>query len=127
MLIKIITIAVAGALGALARWGTLLLTNQLFPQANHWGTLLVNGLGCFVFGLAFVLSQHWGWEANEPNRLFIFTGFLGAYTTYSTFAGETWQLQEQSQWTLALLNVLAHIIVGWLAVIAGAALGKNFV
>src|SRR5215213_724666 len=93
---RLLLIAIAGAAGTLCRFGTYQLVDRLVPLKLslvwHVGTLVVNVLGCFVFGLLVEwIAHHTAPESNW--RLILLTGFLGAYTTYSTFAFDTYDLQ----------------------------------
>lgn len=108
-------IAVGGALGALARyivgaWVTK-QTGGTFP----WGTFVINITGCFILGLvATLLSER---VLNNPNwRPFITIGFVGAYTTFSTYEYETAQLG--SSWR-AMANLAGSVVAGYAAVWVG--------
>jgi CrcB protein len=97
-------------LWAAARWGTL------FP----WGTLLINVSGSFVLGFYLTLVTE-RFTGRPTTRLFLATGFLGAYTTFSTFSFETLQLIERGEVSAALAYIAASLTAGLLAVIAGIA------
>jgi CrcB protein len=115
-------IAVAGAAGALARyWVDGLVAERAggFP----WGTLVVNVTGTFALGVLFVLTTER--LAVEPwVRTTVGIGFLGAYTTFSTFSLETYRLLEDGALWLALANALGSLVAGLAAVAAGIAFGR---
>ena len=120
---KILLIALAGSLGTLARYGLGGLVHRLVPWPFPWGTLTVNILGSFVFGLVFALAQERSMISAEA-RIIVLTGFMGAFTTFSTFMFETGELLKDSQWVLAAGNLLLQNVVGLVAVFAGWALAR---
>ncbi len=118
----VLAVAVAGAAGALARWGLATWTGHRLP-GFPWGTLLVNVSGSFAIGLLFiVLTERTGVSATT--RLALTTGFLGAYTTFSTFSLETMRLVEDGAYGQAGLNILASLGLGLIGVWLGTALGR---
>jgi CrcB protein len=118
-----LTIAVGGALGALTRYGTDRLIEHRLSGAFPWSTFLINVSGCFLAGLvvAAVVDRH-----HEPSwvGLGLVTGFLGAYTTYSTFAQETYHLGT-AHLAAAVANVALSVVFGLAAVAAGGLVGRH--
>ena len=116
-----LAIGLAGAVGALLRYGCVrLLAGGGFP----WGTLLVNGVGAFLAGLCFILAK----ERWEPFWVTVcFVGFLGAFTTFSTFALESVRFAMEGQFLKAGANVLLQNGCGLLAVWLGMLTAKGFV
>ena len=102
---QLLCLALAGALGTLARYGVSALVQLAGRSPFPWGTLLVNAAGCFLFGLIFPLAE--GRTTIDPQTRFILlAGFMGAFTTFSTFGFETARLIHESQWGLAAANLL---------------------
>jgi len=101
---------------------TLFAVPPRFPVA----TLLVNALACFAWGLITGLVEQKGWFS-ASSRLFLIIGFLGSFSTYSTFAGETYILLRSLEWWLAALNLTAHTVIGlvgvWLGMFVAQTLG----
>jgi len=120
---KLLLIALAGSLGTLARYGLGGLVHRLLPWPFPWGTLTVNLLGSFLFGLVWSLAQE-RFIISAEARIIILAGFMGAFTTFSTFMFETGELLRDSQWALAAGNLLLQNLVGLVAVFAGWALAR---
>lgn len=123
--IRIAVVALAGAVGAIARWGTSKAAQALLGQAWPYGTIVVNVVGCFVFGLVIEMLRH-APSAEDTRRLFWLTGFCGAYTTFSTFAFDVVELETSRGLTYAALNVGLHLVLGFAALLVGMALGRAF-
>jgi CrcB protein len=119
----IVGIAIAGALGALARYGLEGVVSRRLPTAFPWGTLAVNVSGALALGLLFTLTTERLLVAPWL-RSALAIGFLGAYTTFSTFSLETFRLLEDGARGLALLNAAASVALGLVAVYAGVVLGR---
>jgi len=118
-------VAMGGALGAMARFAMSHQVYQWFGREFAWGTLSVNMLGSFIMGLAAVLlvdklgvSTEW--------RAFIMVGFLGAFTTFSTFSFETMQYIEIGELNKALMNIAVSMITCLVAVWLGMLAGRQF-
>lgn len=115
---KILFVMMGGALGALSRWGVALLASRVIPGRFPWGTFTANMLGCFLIGAAFALADRT--TLLSPSvRLFFMTGFLGALTTFSTYALETVSIARSGVVTPAVLNFLLNNLVGLALVLAG--------
>ena len=123
MLRKLILIACAGGLGSLARYAIAGWVQSLSTKPFPWGTVVVNLVGCLVFGLLWSLFES-RVNVSGETRAIVLTGFIGAFTTFSTFMFETAQLMRDSQYLLAAGNVLLHNGVGICAIFAGLALGR---
>lgn len=123
MLMKMSWLALAGALGTLARYGLSGLVQRAGGTGFPWGTLAVNGSGCFLFGLFWAMTEH-RLELSPEVRSIVLVGFMGAFTTFSTFAFETGQLIRDSQWLLAFGNVLAQNILGITFLFVGFMIGR---
>lgn len=115
-------IAAAGAIGALGRYGMTLLSKQLFGDGFPIGTLLVNVLGCFALGVLSHLSMN---HVSEHWRLVIGLGFLGAFTTFSTFGVDSVTKFNEGELGAALLNVVLNLVIGFGAVYLGMLLGLS--
>ncbi|MCB2192315.1 MAG: fluoride efflux transporter CrcB [Deltaproteobacteria bacterium] len=120
---KLLLIALAGSLGTLARYSLGGLVHRLVNWPFPWGTLTVNLLGSFLFGLIWALAQERSMISAEA-RIIVLTGFMGAFTTFSTFMFETGELLRDSQWALAFGNLLMQNVVGLAAVFAGWAVAR---
>lgn len=121
---KLLLIAGAGACGTLARYGLSTLAGRYLGTGYPWGTTLVNLIGCFLFALVWSLVE--AKQVIGPDaRLVVLTGFMGAFTTFSTFIFESGALISGSQWGPALANILGQNILGLIALAAGLALGKS--
>lgn len=83
-----------------------------------YGTLVVNVVGCFIIGFLAQLAEDRGVFTSE-SRIFVFTGFLGGFTTFSSFGNETLNLARDSQMMNAFANVGANVILGLFAVWLG--------
>ena len=94
-------------------------------SAFPYSTLVANILGCLLIGFLTGLAQQRD-IVNASTRLFIFTGMLGGFTTFSTFAYDTFALGRDIGLTLAVLNVFAHIALGLGAVLLGLCLARWF-
>jgi CrcB protein len=114
--------AVGGALGALARWGVATALPSS-PAGWPWATLLVNLTGCLLIGvlLAVLLAR---FPASARLRPFLGTGVLGGFTTYSTFAVDTVVLVDAGHQAMAVGYVVASVLGGVLAVVAGLLVGR---
>ncbi len=125
MLKALLLLAAAGAIGTIARWGVYAGSRHLPGIAANLplATLTVNTLGSFAFGLVFALTEPARGAPISPatssTRLLVLTGFMGAFTTFSTFAFETGQYLRQGQTGLALANVAANNLIGLAAVLLG--------
>ena len=120
----VIAVAVFGALGALTRYGVdraiEARANTLFPLS----TFVINMTGCFAAGviIASLVDRH---HLPAWVRVGLVMGFLGAYTTYSTFAQETWELADERQLAFAALNIGASVTVGVVLVALGHMVGRQ--
>lgn len=121
---KLIWIGAAGALGALARYGLGGLVQQRAPGSEFpWGTLVVNLAGCLAFGFLWAAAER-RLPFTPEARLFVFIGFLGAFTTFSTFAYETGAMMQEGLWLRAAGNILAQNVGGVVCIMAGMAGGR---
>jgi CrcB protein len=116
-------LACAGGVGALCRWGLAGLVQRLAGERFPMGTLAVNLLGCLLFGLV------WGWLEGRvgfspQTRAVVLVGFLGSFTTFSTFAFETATLLQGGQVLAAVVNVTVQTVLGVLLVFAGLAMAQ---
>ena len=119
----ILLIAGAGALGALSRYALSGSVYALLGQGFAWGTLVVNILGSLAIGLVMQLGL--ATDIFSPNvRTALTVGFLGAFTTFSTFSYETVSMIQDGAWAQAGLNILLNVAVCLVAVLAGLYLGK---
>jgi CrcB protein len=119
---NLLLVGAGGFLGSVARyyvsgWATQLSYASRFP----FGTLLVNASGCLLIGLLGGLAEH-AHLMSASTRLFLLTGFLGGFTTYSAFAYETYFLGREHILSAALGNVGLHLLLGLGAVVVGARL-----
>jgi CrcB protein len=122
---RLLLIAAAGAAGTLARYGLAGVVQRLAPLGLPWGTFAVNALGCLLFGVVWSLAEE-RMLISGATRMIVLTGFMGAFTTFSTFAFETGQLIDDSQWLAAGGNLLLHNVAGVVLILVGIALGKLF-
>jgi CrcB protein len=118
-------LAVLGAVGTLARYFLDGFVQMAVGNRFPWGILLVNSLGCGLFGVVWSLAEGRQLISHDA-RAVILTGFMGAFTTFSTFSFQTGQLMQQSHWGLAGANVAAQIVLGLAALFGGLALGRLF-
>lgn len=123
MLEKLGLIALAGAIGTLARYWMSGLVYDLLGRDFPWGTAAVNILGCFLFGLVWELGEG-RMLIRAETRAMILTGFMGAFTTFSTFIFESGGFLEDGRWLPALANVTFQTVVGFVALFAGLAIGR---
>ena len=123
----LLCVAAGGALGASGRYLVGIASGRLFGLDFPWGTLIVNVLGCLLFGL---LVGWWGERAAIPEalRLGIFVGFLGSLTTFSTYGADTVQLGQSGALPAAFTNVVLHnglgLVAVWIGFRAAAFLGR---
>ena len=120
--LKIVIIGVAGAGGALARYALAGLVQNVSGGVFPWGTFVVNIAGCFVFGLIWAITEKRLAFAAE-SRVYLLTGFVGAFTTFSTFAFETGAMARDGEYLLAAVNLSAQNVLGVVALFIGLALG----
>lgn len=118
-----LVIAIAGALGAVARYGLSGISHKMLGSNFPYGTFIVNILGCFAIGFIMKVSLTTT-LIPETWRIAITVGFIGALTTFSTFSYETIKLIEDSSYALAITNIAANVVLGIAATIAGAVISK---
>lgn len=119
----IIYIAVAGSFGALGRYYMTDLAHRLLGSGFPYGTLAVNVIGSFLIGL--IIQTGISTDLVPPAwRLALTVGFLGAFTTFSTFSYETLGYLEDGAWSIAAMNILANVLLAIFAVFLGVSLGR---
>ena len=125
-LTKISAVAVGGAFGAVARHliniSPLANVFQTFPLP----TFFINVTGSFLIGFLLILLTD-RFEVSEAVRMAVIVGFLGAFTTFSTFEMEIFGLASEQKYSTALLYLLLSVVVGFVGVVAGVRLAKVFV
>ena len=128
--LQTILVFLGAGLGGVSRFWLALLVSHTSKAAGDTGwkavwvhmpmeTILVNVLGSFAIGLVSV------WAGKEVIRLWLIVGFLGGFTTFSSFSLQTLELWQHGNLTLALLNVLLSVVICLLVVAGGYALGKT--
>jgi CrcB protein len=120
---KFVWLAVLGALGTLARYGLGGFVQEFVDKLFPWGTVAVNLLGCLVFGMVWSSLEE-RWPGSGQMRTIVLIGFLGAFTTFSTYLFEVEEMLRSSQWLPAMGYFAIHNLGGLAAMIAGLALGK---
>ncbi|MDQ6649408.1 MAG: fluoride efflux transporter CrcB [Actinomycetota bacterium] len=118
----VLGVALAGAVGAPARFLLDTWLSERLARAFPWGTLVVNVSGSLLLGVVAGLGLYHGLP--DTPRLLLATGFCGAYTTFSTFAVETVRLARDGARGAAVANTVGSLVAGLLAAAAGLALAS---
>ncbi|MFP4143793.1 MAG: fluoride efflux transporter CrcB [Phycisphaeraceae bacterium] len=122
---KLLWLLLAGGIGSVLRWGIAEWVQRVAGGGGFpWGTLAVNAAGCFLFGLIFALTER-RLMLGPETRLIVLTGFMGAFTTFSTYAFESSALIRDGQWPLAIANLGAQNGVGIAFAVLGLVLGER--
>ncbi|MGC9385430.1 MAG: fluoride efflux transporter CrcB [Hydrogenovibrio sp.] len=122
---QLIAVGLGGSLGAMARF---VVSNQVHHWLGRdfvWGTLTVNVFGSFILGLLTILMID-KVQLSVEMRSFLIVGFLGAFTTFSTFSFETYSYLQAGEVTKAMLNIGVSVVSALLAVWLGILTGKHF-
>jgi CrcB protein len=123
---QVIAVAVGGALGALSRYWMVGLVSRLLARDFPYGTLTVNVIGSFLIGIGYIVIVEKLHVASEWHAV-LMVGFVGAFTTFSTFSLETVSLLQEGRFTAALIYIFSSVLVCLLATAAGIVLAKQFV
>jgi len=121
----LIAIGSGSFIGAVSRYLLSQLIHTKLTREFPWGTLIVNIVGCFLIGLIFGLSDRA--NLSQEWRLFLATGLLGGFTTYSAFSYETMSMLREGQFWYASAYIFASIVVGLIATFIGIILIENIV
>lgn len=124
MFSTIAAIAAGGAAGALARHGVNLTSAHFWGMNFPWGTVIVNILGSFIMGLLIVKFAHMD-GASQELRAFLTTGFLGAFTTFSTFSLDFVTIWERGDTGAAMVYMLGSVVFSIFALFAGLWLARG--
>ncbi len=116
-------VATGGAVGALARYLLTSGTGRLLGHGFPWGTLIVNVLGSLLMGFLIDLLAR-RWSAPAEARVFLVTGCLGAFTTFSTFSLDVVTLYERQELALAAAYAVGSVAAGVAALFLGLWLGR---
>lgn len=117
-----IAVSLGAIAGALCRYYVSLGSSQVWGISFPWRTLGVNLSGCFLMGFITVLAAH-RWALNPEIRLMLMTGFLGSYTTFSTYALDTALLIDRPGIGLDLIYWLGSPVLGLVGLMLGTHLG----
>ncbi len=120
---RLFLIGLAGLLGTLGRYALSGIVARRFGETFPTGTLVVNIIGCFLAGFLFYLMQE-RFLVNDIVRTAIMIGFLGGFTTFSSFGLQTFTLLREGEVGLATMNVLVSNVAGLLTVWAGYSLAR---
>ena len=120
---KVFLIGMAGFVGTLARYGLSGIIARRFGETFPAGTLVVNLIGCFLAGVLFYLMQE-RFLMNQTMRTVVMIGFLGGFTTFSSFGLQTFTLLRDGELWFAALNIVGSNLLGLLMVLAGYTLAK---
>lgn len=123
-MLQVLAIAGGGALGAVMRFMVSSGVYRVFGKDFPYGTLTVNVVGSFFMGLCFILMIERNLLSMEW-RSVIMVGFLGAFTTFSTFSMETLTLLESGELSKALLNILLSVSLCLVATWVGLTIGRQ--
>ena len=123
--IKLLFIAGGGALGAVARYLLNISPLKDLPGEFPYPTFLINIVGSFLIGVCFILFTD-RIEISDNLRLAIMVGFLGAFTTFSTFELEIWALLRDGRYLASFLYVFLSLGLGFLGLIGGIAAARKF-
>lgn len=126
MINTIAAIAAGGAIGALMRHGVNIAAVKALGHGFPYGTLTVNIVGSFIMGAIIIVFASL-WQPSEAMRLFMITGLLGAFTTFSTFSLDTVTLLERGAYLAAATYLSASVILSIAALFAGMAIAKGLV
>jgi len=120
---KYLLVMAGAAVGGLGRYLIGTAINARFPTRGWFGTVIVNITGCFLIGIvATILTDR---NANPNWRLLLVVGVLGGYTTFSSFAYETYGLITDGEFAKGFANVAVSVFAGYLAVWCGALLARR--
>ena len=117
-------VGLAGAAGAMSRYGVALWAQRTLGHHFAFGTLLVNVLGCLLLGFLLEMERQTD-LVNHPLRMLLAVGFLGAFTTFSAFGYETMRYLQDGSGNLAVLNVAANLLLGCGAVWIGWVVARS--
>ncbi|MFT9847032.1 fluoride efflux transporter CrcB [Aneurinibacillus sp. REN35] len=109
----IVWVALGGFFGAISRYAAVQWIDRRMHSAFPYGTMTVNLLGSFLLGLLY------GWDVDRQLTLLLGAGFLGSFTTFSTFAYETVQLQEKGKRKEIVVYISISVLLGILAAALG--------
>ena len=119
----LVAVVLAGAAGAASRYGLDGLVSSRTGGQFPWGTFVINVSGCLLIGfLSTALTERF--TIDPSLRIGLTVGFVGSYTTFSTWVLESSQLAQTGSLMIATLNIVGSVVAGWVAVVAGAALGR---
>jgi CrcB protein len=124
MRMHFVLVAVGGAIGASLRHLVGLMTVRLFGSAFPWGTLTVNVVGSFVMGIIVELIAR-RLNASMELRLFLMTGLLGGFTTFSSFSLDTATMWERGEVAIAAGYVAGSVVLSIGALFAGLAVMRS--
>jgi CrcB protein len=119
-----IAVAVGGVFGCWARFAQTSLVQTIYGRDFPHATLSINVMGCFLMGFLFIETLE---RLTVPPeiRTGILTGFVGGYTTFSTYMMETLLLTEQGEVPKAILYLLLSTVLGYAAAFAGAYIARH--
>ena len=116
--------AFGGAIGAAARYGVNVSTFKLLGHGFPWGTMFVNIAGSFVMGVLIAVMAL-SWNASQETRVFLMTGVLGGFTTFSAFSLDFAALYERKEFGLAFGYAGSSVVMSLVAVFAGLYLART--
>ncbi len=119
-----IIVGIGGFVGAIVRYALAVWIGQAWGRTFPLGTFVINVSGSFLIGLLMTLFTE-RYSFDPAWRLLFVVGFLGAYTTFSTFEYETGKLINDSEWFFATMNVVLSVTAGFVALKFGEVLAKN--
>jgi len=121
---KWVLLFLAGGLGTWCRYGLSAVVQRHTGLSFPWGTFAVNLLGCFLFGLLWSLFENRA-DISREVRAVVLVGFLGGFTTFSSFAFEAAGLLRDGAWLPALGHIMGQNILGVLLVLLGLWAGRH--
>ena len=120
----VLLVGLGSFIGGISRYLVTLFVQNKFLSSFPYGTLAVNIIGCFLIGVIYGFSDRG--SMNPEWRIFLATGIMGGFTTFSSFSNETVSMLRDAQYGFAMLYVSSSVVIGLLATLGGIFLIKIF-
>ncbi len=127
-MLTLLFVGIGGGVGSVCRFGVSELGAKLLGKSFPFGIFIVNVVGCFAIGIvaAFLLEERfWVNVSTHHARALLITGFIGGFTTFSSFSLDALMLFQKGEWTKAMTYIVLSVIISMLAVTVGFYLVKR--